>query len=173
MLKRQPDHNSQLRDDSQKNLSGFLQSSSHGKARNRSSNVGIHLPTHREKAPPKGFGRAGFNYPQERKEVRDKVEEILVENEDARNSDVVLMFKLWEEYDCINIKVPLRELKEVTKPATIQRVRREVQNDEGRLLPTAPGVLKKRKVREADIRDFYGDNSTVWKKYKEYAYEVE
>lgn len=124
------------------------------------------------------FGEAtktqGNGYAMNSREVKDKVENIMETHPETRNSDTLLMLRLWESYDAIKINVTDQKAKELTKPSTISRVRREIQNEEGRFLPTLPGVLVRRRIEEEKIRRFYSDmkNLKVWKKYKEYTYEI-
>lgn len=49
----------------------------------------------------------------------------------------------------------LQDLEQMKSFETITRVRREIQNTEGKYLPTNPEIARQRKIREETIREYY------------------
>lgn len=90
----------------------------------------------------------------EHKELKDRVKDVMRKKKGARNSDQFLMWYFWryeqdvdlEEYD---------SFKEGKSASTLVRLRREIQNEDQELLPTKADVLKQRKFKEDEIREFY------------------
>jgi hypothetical protein len=105
-------------------------------------------------------------------QAKKLVEEILQEDERARNQDLWLILQVWQKKQLIKCYVPFDKLGEMITPETITRVRRKIQNDEGKLLPTDAKVLVRRKVNEQLIRNFYSETSSVWKEYLHHQYGV-
>ena len=82
------------------------------------------------------------------KTVKDRVEYILENYPESRNDDFYLWLLYVRTFDknlSNYIKfIPYRLIKNAVKFETISRVRRKIQ-EEGRLLPTDPKVLEKRR----------------------------
>jgi hypothetical protein len=71
-----------------------------------------------------------------KKETKKQVISIMEEFEDARNSDVILMVRLWQKYYYLSDSTPVSKLVEIMKysqPTSIIRIRSEIQNAEGRM----------------------------------------
>lgn len=101
--------------------------------------------------------------------VYERVENLLETRPGTRNSDRLLYYFFCEESyrhlgldkKYANVPFPsigLQALWEVLEAApdksTIKRTRARIQNEERRLLPTDPDVLKRRRLRSEDIRDW-------------------
>lgn len=97
------------------------------------------------------------------------VKELLEEDQRCRNDDLWLILQIWQKKQQIQLYVPYTKLFEMITPETITRVRRDIQNTKGELLPTDPLVLVRRKVKEDVIRSFYADDQHLledWQKIK-------
>lgn len=82
--------------------------------------------------------------------VKDLVEEAL-EDEFARNSDIWLILKIWKGQGLrFHCEVPVSDL---VSPESIRRSRQLFQSS-GLFVPTDPEVIKKRKIRELEVRDW-------------------
>jgi len=84
------------------------------------------------------------------------VEETLQEDTFSRNNDLWLCLKVWRKQG-IKIYIDYEHIKEMFAPETISRCRREIQNEEGRLLPTDENVLRMRRITEETLRQYYGN----------------
>jgi len=82
------------------------------------------------------------------KNLSDKVESILERYEEARNSDITLMVKLWKEYHNVGDYVPVDRLYDLPRLDFIARIRRHIQSDEKRFLPTSWEVARSRGWQE-------------------------
>lgn len=90
------------------------------------------------------------------KHLKEKVEHILRENEEARNSDKLLTILLWKKYcykKIYNAKngldyISLNDYYELPSPDHISRCRRKIQ--ETKYLPTRKEVRIKRKINEME-----------------------
>lgn len=82
------------------------------------------------------------------KTTKERVEWLLQRFPETRNDDFYL-YLLYIRYFCPELSnyikfIPYDLVKKAPRPETIRRVRQKIQ-EEGRLLPTDPKVLKKRK----------------------------
>lgn len=84
--------------------------------------------------------------------VMDNVRRILSWHTETRNSDLALLLTYWQEVDKIKIEFPTSKMKFATKPETIIRCRRHIQNTDKCLLPTSSKVLDARNLREEIFR---------------------
>lgn len=109
----------------------------------------------------------------ELEKTKEVVEGILSRHEEARNNDIFLILKVWEEVSGAKLNISPEETKGLMPPSTISRVRRKIQNDEGEFLPTNPGVMHKRKIREEMIRDYYKDDNGKFTDYIKHVYGVQ
>ena len=94
------------------------------------------------------------------KTTKDKVEDILERKEQARNSDKYLIWYYWKYEEQIDSLDNFGEFKEGTSSRSIIRARAEIQNDEGKYLPTDPEVIRKRRIKENRIREYYSKKKT-------------
>ena len=99
------------------------------------------------------------------------VESCLSEDFRSRNNDLWLLLKAWEKQG-IAVMIDWERFQELFSFETIRRTRQEIQNTEGRFLPTDPDVLIKRKYREEAIRDYYGAKSFIFKNFQKKRYEI-
>ena len=84
--------------------------------------------------------------------VMDNVRRILSWHPEARNSDLALLLIYWQEVDMLKIEFPANKMKFATKPETIIRCRRFIQNRDKCLLPTNSKILEMRGLREEAFR---------------------
>jgi len=86
-------------------------------------------------------------------QTSELVEKILAQDEKARNSDKWLCFRVYEEIARKygkGIFIPFELFEKFPSFETITRVRRKIQNDEGRYLPDE-GTQQMRKERQEDM----------------------
>lgn len=92
--------------------------------------------------------------------TKEVVEQILEEDDHARNNDTYLVLLVWKKTSPLYTFAPIHAAKHSTvhlvSPETIIRSRRVIQNKEGRLLPTDYEVAVKRKIKEEILRENYG-----------------
>lgn len=86
--------------------------------------------------------------------TKDMVENILANDERSRNSDIWLILQVWQKKQHIKCFIPYEDLSKMITPETITRVRRKIQNDENRFLPTSETIRQRRKLREEDIKQW-------------------
>ena len=102
-------------------------------------------------------------------ETKKIVVALLQKEERCRNDDRWLIFRFMEhrgvdikiDDDTMKINIPLDKFCDIPNFETIRRVRAEIQNDDGKLLPTDPKVLIKRRIREGLIREYYSNNKQM------------
>lgn len=112
-----------------------------------------------------------MNIQQEFITTKEIVRQVLSEDQRARNDDLWLILQVWQKKQHINCFVQYDLLSTMISPETIRRVRQEIQNKNGELLPTDSKVLLKRRFREEAIKNYYGANSKEFSEYKEVLYE--
>ena len=98
------------------------------------------------------------NYTNEQKKVKENVFNILETSEQARNSDRLLLVAYWEQCDGIdftNFKESF--LETATSAESITRARRAIQKS-GLFLPTDPEVLRQRRIRQEEARQYHAAN---------------
>lgn len=105
-------------------------------------------------------------------DAKRMVRKVLKEHLRARNSDLWLLFTIWTQEQGIDIKVPENAVNDLILPETIRRVRQQIQNTEGKYLPTDPQVMYSRKIKEEVLRRYYSNNQTILQEYMEYKYGV-
>jgi len=94
------------------------------------------------------------------KTLKKKVEKILEDFPETRNSDTLLTVTLWEQFynhlltrDQNNIKyISLKNVLEVPTQDSISRVRQKIQNEDKLYLPTSWEVARQRKILEDEWR---------------------
>ena len=74
--------------------------------------------------------------------VKDRVEELLSQDERARNDDVYLIFLYWRTFQGLNLD-PIEASTVLRHTETIRRCRQSIQ-EEGLYPPTDPEVIEKR-----------------------------
>jgi len=104
--------------------------------------------------------------------VQRLVEEVLQESQRARNNDLWLLLQYWQKKQYIKVFIPFEKIGEMTAAESITRARRKIQNTEGKLLPTDPQVLIKRKIKEEALKEYYSDNQTLLQQYINLKYGI-
>lgn len=97
-----------------------------------------------------------------RNELRAKIERVMTEFPQARNSDQWLTIKIWTLYhpmtidwtDKANPKIALRDIMSMEREDNVKRIRAVIQNEEKRLLPTSWEVAKQRKINEGEWKEY-------------------
>jgi len=98
------------------------------------------------------------------KDTYNLVNSVLKESIIARNSDIWLMFLCWTKQGKIKLTehnnkkgffINKENLMDLEKPSTIFRERRVIQNNENRLLPTDPKIIKERKIKQSEFKKYY------------------
>ncbi|MFM2394180.1 MAG: hypothetical protein RLZZ546_2162 [Bacteroidota bacterium] len=91
------------------------------------------------------------------KHYKEKVTEILKENEQARNDDWVMIATYIENYTDFgrNGVMILSDMTQKKLPPlnSLRIARQIIQNVDGEYLPTDPEVIKQRKIKERNIRE--------------------
>lgn len=94
------------------------------------------------------------------KQIKERVEYVLEQVPEARNSDKVLIGLVWRKFypDLIHTNlvskdyVFLSDLMHLPSPESIRRVRQKIQNTEGKYPPTSWEVARKRRFLESEWR---------------------
>jgi len=91
---------------------------------------------------------------------RELVESIMTQEVNTRNSDKDLVFSVLRELGIAKdtkhgYYILKKDIDKMPAFESITRIRRKIQNDEGRLLPTNPEVLKERRLLEAEMQDIH------------------
>lgn len=97
------------------------------------------------------------DYAQTFETVKNLILCIMEESERARNDDEFLITEI-------------KKINSHIKSETITRARRQIQNTENLFLPTLPGVLARRRFKQAIIKRFFGQQSEVYKKFLSYKF---
>ena len=90
---------------------------------------------------------------EELKKVKEYVLELLETDEKCRNSDKVLTYKVMRKFT--NIYIPFEDFEKIPSFESIRRTRAYIQNKEKKFLPTDPNVIKKRRIRQEEWREFF------------------
>jgi len=88
--------------------------------------------------------------------AKQLVEEVLAEDERARNDYMWLNLMVWQKKQQISVFIDYKDIGKMISPSTIHRVCQVIQHDEGKYLPTDPMQLLRRKIREDIIRQYFG-----------------
>lgn len=87
-------------------------------------------------------------------DLKDRVKDVMRKKKGARNSDQFLMWYFWKYEQDVDLE-EYDSFSDGKSASTLTRIRREIQNEDGVLLPTKAEVLKQRKFKEEEIKDFY------------------
>ena len=109
---------------------------------------------------------------QEQEDTKKLVEEVLEEDIRARNNDLWLLLMVWTKKQQIRLDIPYSQIKDMALPESVNRVRRTIQNTEGRWLPTDPMVLLHRQFKEEVIRNYYRGNPFMLESFQKLKYGV-
>lgn len=93
-----------------------------------------------------------MNTKQEFKTVKELVLKLLAEDERCRNDDKWLTYRVMRHFT--NIYINFDDFKKIPAFETIKRIRAHIQNKQRLYLPTDPSILKKRRIREYEVKDF-------------------
>jgi hypothetical protein len=88
--------------------------------------------------------------------TKDRVKEILRQDNRARNSDLWLVLQVWRLCNKVNFYIPYDKIQDLTAFETISRVRRQIQNKEGLYPPTDKAVLINRGIKQEIYHKYYG-----------------
>ena len=86
--------------------------------------------------------------------IETKVELLLKEISECRNSDRLLIFEYWNRFDNANLKMPTHK---ITSSETIRRVRQKIQN-RGDYPETDPEVKKRRDAHRRKMRKYASED---------------
>lgn len=84
------------------------------------------------------------------KKAEQMVEAVLRTDKRARSDDLWLCLMVWQRQQAIKVYVPYDKVAVMSRPSTLTRIRRVIQNDKGKFLPDDEVVLRRRK-RMSDI----------------------
>lgn len=90
--------------------------------------------------------------------VRNLVVSVLKEDTRARNDDNWLIYKVISRLT--KIFISFEDFNKLPKFETIRRIRQKIQNEEGLYIPTDDKVIKRRKIKEGILRNYYGNEDT-------------
>lgn len=94
-----------------------------------------------------------MNKEKELNTLKKRVTELLQKDSDCRNNDNLLVFTLLREMG-FYINYDIDELRRMPSFEAITRMRRKLQNDEGRFLPNQP-VQEARETNEEDMKWYF------------------
>jgi len=104
-------------------------------------------------------------------DVDKVVEELLASDERCRNDDTWLILQFWEKKQAIKIMIPQDQIGDLIPAETITRMRRKIQNNDHKYLPTDENVIIKRKIRQEVVHDIFSTtrpdlvNAVIMKRY--------
>jgi hypothetical protein len=84
--------------------------------------------------------------------LKNKVEHILAELPPTRNSDVLLCIRIWQEFYPELVKndsVNIYDLFKLPREEHICRIRRKIQHDQNKYLPTNKDIARQRNINMA------------------------
>lgn len=90
--------------------------------------------------------------------LRRKVEQVLEDDLDSRNSDITLMIELWKRFyseKVVDGSIRLDSLYDLPREDNIKRYRAKL-NAEGKYWPTDPKVREARGINEDRWREYMG-----------------
>jgi len=87
--------------------------------------------------------------------MKQEVREILIKNESSRGNDLLLICLYLKEHLGVKFEpLTASQLRHGGVCGTVSRIRREIQNKDGVLLPQSPAVRKQRRINEDRWRDW-------------------
>lgn len=92
--------------------------------------------------------------------TQEEISRILLRCPEARNSDLLLIWIYFKENLGLNMP-PLgsTDLELIEgKMETIRRMRQHIQNDLRRFPPTKPEIMRRRRQKEEDYREWFGSH---------------
>lgn len=95
------------------------------------------------------------------------IERVLATHDSARNDDKLLVFYVYRElgfncnleHDSVVLVLSNDDLAKMPTFEAITRIRRHIQNKEGRYVPTYAHILVQRQFSQEMVRNIFGDNS--------------
>lgn len=101
-----------------------------------------------------------MSFKKEMETVKKQVEHLLETYPQTRDNDfymIVLWAKIFGGMEQYIYHIPYYLIREHSgKPTTLRRIRQLIQNNEKRYPPTDPEVMRKRKQRREDFREWFG-----------------
>jgi hypothetical protein len=85
--------------------------------------------------------------------VKDIILRLLEKSDRARNDDKYLTFMVMRHFT--NMYLNFEDFNKIPAFETIKRCRAQIQNKEGRFLPTDPEVIKRRQHREKTFKEVF------------------
>lgn len=107
-------------------------------------------------------------------DLKPIVEEVLSQDLDSRNGDKYLIYNVLKKLgvkelttadQSKQLQISLDQLESLPSFESITRLRRKIQNDEKRYLPTYAKVLHSRGFSEDTVRAVFGDHSNILGRY--------
>lgn len=101
----------------------------------------------------------------QRKEFEEKVRHVMIKYPESKDDDNLIVFRYWELFTPdLELKAAIRsfnylygdKIKNLTRPESITRMRRHIQNDKGDLTPENPRTALLRERNERDERLYFG-----------------
>jgi hypothetical protein len=88
-------------------------------------------------------------------QLKVMVEKVLAEEEDTRNSDLLLTHRIWQRWYGVGDEVTLQKMFELPREDNVKRIRAKF-NHEKKYLPTSLKVAKARGFNENEWRNLLG-----------------
>ena len=95
----------------------------------------------------------GWQMKQNLNTIKDQVEDILRTYPQARNDDRLLVLLYWK-HQGVNLDIPYDIIDSLVSPESIRRVRQKLQNEDGIFPPTNFEIIRKRGLREQQVRNW-------------------
>lgn len=76
--------------------------------------------------------------------LKNQIEAVLTCEPETRNSDILLLIRVWQKYYGVYDVIMVNDIFKLPQENSISRLRRQIQNDEKRLLPTDEKIALER-----------------------------
>jgi len=86
--------------------------------------------------------------------LRKAIIEFMRQDTRCRNDDRWLMWRVWKDFDKISVYIPYEDMKKLSLPGSVVRIRAMIQNDEKKFLPTRPEIRDARRISEEQWREW-------------------
>lgn len=91
------------------------------------------------------------------RKLKDKVEYVLSQYEEARNDDIELTICLWQTFYNVGDAISLEQLRTLPRESAIVRLRAGIQNGQGMYFPTRLEVARKRGIEEVAWAEYMNE----------------
>jgi hypothetical protein len=90
--------------------------------------------------------------------TRELIIQIMTEVPETRNSDLLLQWIFLKKHHGVNLpQLSYDQMKELEgRTETIRRIRQKIQNTDRLLPPTRKEVMKRRRQKESDYKEYFG-----------------